>query len=96
MKISASQIYSGQNINAYKQRKSHSEKEEKAYEETKQSTLPIVSKDLEAYKLNENNNTFIKERVTYSNQQALSEYINLHNLEKREYAQAALGFSLYA
>ena len=96
MKISGSQIYSGQNIPAYKKNKSlyDNTKDSKTNEssikaDTAQNSAVIVNSFQEKQ-------TTYKESIPYTNKRALSEYFILHNLDKREYAQQALGFSTYA
>ena len=97
MKISSSRIYSGQNIPAYKKNKSLNENKNRSNsnEPTTKADAATQSKSIAVSSFQENQ-TIFKERIPYSNKRALSEYFKLNNLEKREYAQAALGFSAYA
>ncbi len=67
---------------------------EPSFDELSQSNRALLIHD--AFPQKQSVALVIKEKQSYFSQQALNEYEDLQSLEKKQFAQNVLGFSLYA
>lgn len=96
MIISGSQFNPG-HINSHKNRKSLPDNREAPQQEEKNYSKHDLdkSKEISADIFQQKQNAY-KIKSSYMNQKALNQYHLFNNLEKREFAEAALGISVYA